>query len=98
MIVIREPIEFVWDKGNKDKNWSKHEVANKECEESFFDENRQIFKDKLHSGKEKRYISLGETKEGRLLYTVFTIRIKKIRIISSRDINKKERRLYEKTA
>lgn len=97
MIVIRKPIEFIWNKGNKDKNWTKHEVTNKEAEESFFDENRQIFKDKLHSGKEERHILLGKTKEGRLLYTVFTMRNKKVRIISSRDINRKERKLYEKT-
>jgi len=47
--------------------------------------------------QEERYILLGETKKRRPLYTVFTIRDKKIRIISSRDVNKKEVGLYEKT-
>lgn len=97
MLAIKEPIEFIWDRGNIDKNWTKHKVTNRECEEAFFDRNKKIYKDKLHSGKEERYILLGKTKKGRLLYTVFTIRKKKVRIISSRDINRKERKLYEKT-
>ena len=96
MIVIKKPVRFLWDNGNKDKNWEKHRVANEECEEIFFDNNKKIFKDKKHSFKEKRHIILGETKKRRLLYTVFTLRGEKIRVISSRDINKKEEKLYEK--
>jgi len=94
VIRINKPIKFQWDKGNKDKNWQKHKVADKECEEIFFDRDKKLYKDKLHSKKEERFILLGKTKKERLLYTVFTIRNKKIRVISSRDINKKERRLY----
>ena len=89
-------MEFIWDKGNLDKNWHKHEVKTKECEEIFFDENKKIAKDKLHSNGEKRFIILGKTKKHRLLYLVFTMRGKKIRVISARDTNKKERKLYEK--
>ena len=96
MVVIKEPFVFEWDKGNKDKNWLKHKVQNVECEEVFFDVNKKILKDKLHSKKEKRYILLGETKKFRALFIVFTIRNKKIRIISARDLNNKERRIYEK--
>lgn len=97
MKVLNEPLKFDWDKGNIDKNWKKHQVSNTECEEIFFDENKKILKDRLHSGSEDRYIILGKTKKERLLFVVFTIREKKIRVISARDINKKERRLYEKT-
>jgi len=39
---------------------------------------------------------MGKTKQGRLLFVVFTIRRKKIRIISARDTNRKEELLYEK--
>lgn len=94
----KESIEFFWDKGNIDKNWGKHRVTNRECEEIFYDKKKKISKDVLHSGKEGRFILLGKTKTGRLLYLVFTIRNKKIRVISARDINKKEVPLYEKTA
>ena len=100
MIVIKIglPVEFIWDKRNLDKNWRKHKVNNKECEEIFFDESKKISKDKFHSNREKRWILLGKTKKNRLLYLVFTIRNKKIRVISARGTNKKERKLYEKTA
>jgi uncharacterized DUF497 family protein len=94
MVTVKEPIEFIWDKGNIDKNWRKHQVSNRECEEVFYDNKKKIYKDKLHSGKEERFILIGKTKKERLLYSVFTIRGNKIRVISSRDINKKERRLY----
>lgn len=96
-VSYKETIGFIWDKGNKDKNWIKHQVADRECEEVLFDENKKIYKDKLHSAKEERFILLGKTKKDRLLYTVFTVGNKKIRIISARDINRKERKLYEKS-
>lgn len=98
MVILKKPVEFIWDKGDKDKNWLKHRVSNQECEEAFFDENKKITKDLRHSKKEKRYILLGKTKKNRLLFIVFTIRNKKIRVISARDIKKKEVYLYEKTA
>lgn len=98
MVTIKEPIKFIWDKGNIDKNWKKHKVTDQECEEVFFDKNKKTFKDKLHSGGEERFRIVGKTKKGRLLFVVFTIRRAKVRIISARDINKKEVYLYEKKA
>lgn len=87
--------EFEWDKGNINKN-KKHGVEDFESEEVFFDENKVILKDILHSQKEERFILLGRTKKGRILYIVFTERKKKVRIISARSVNKKEVYLYEK--
>ena len=87
---------FEWDSGNTDKIYRKHTVKPFECEEVFFDENKVILKDNLHSDKEERYVLLGKTKKERLLFLVFTTRQHKIRIISARDTNKKERSLYEK--
>ncbi len=97
MITLKEPSEFEWDKGNIDKNEIKHRVQNKESEETFFDSNKKIIKSrKLYFKDEERYILIGKTKKERLLYIVFTKREKKLRIISARDINKKEKYLYEK--
>ncbi len=94
---FKESLEFEWDSGNIDKN-KKHDVKNAECEEIFFDKNKVVLDDLKHSvGTENRFILLGKTKKGRLLYTVFTTRGKKLRIISCRDINKKEVKLYEET-
>ncbi len=95
MKVNTSAIEFDWDKGNTDKN-SKHGVRDWECEEVFFDQRKVFLKDSIHSANEARQILLGKTKQARLLFLVFTIRKGKIRIISVRDINKKEVHLYEK--
>lgn len=94
MKIIKQAFEFEWNQGNVGKNL-KHNVKDRESEEVFQDEHRFIFKDKLHSEGEERFRIIGKTKESRLLFIVFTMRDKKIRIISARDINKKEVYLYE---
>ena len=95
MLTLRPPVEFLWDKGNINKNYIKHKVSDWECEEAFFDVDKKIFKNKIHSIDEKRYLIIGKTKKRRMLFIVFTIRKKKIRVISARDVNKKEIKLYE---
>ena len=96
MITRKEPVEFEWDRGNQDKNWQRHKVTTKEAEEVFFDRNRRIAKDFLHSKKEDRYLLIGSTTQKRKLFIVFTQRDRKIRIISARDLNKKEYKLLKK--
>ncbi|MFH1671534.1 MAG: BrnT family toxin [Candidatus Portnoybacteria bacterium] len=95
MVKPTEIIEFEWDKGNKDKNLEIHNVSDEECEEIFFDPKKKILKDILHSTSEGRYVLIGKTKLKRLLFLVFTIRKDKIRVISARNLNKKEKHLYE---
>lgn len=97
MNVVEDVIFFDWDQGNRGKP-GKHAVTNEEAEEAFFDPHKKVSKDALHSATEDRYILLGKSKVRRLLYIVFTWRKTKIRIISVRDINKKEVHLYEKAA
>ncbi|MBI5452273.1 BrnT family toxin [Candidatus Gottesmanbacteria bacterium] len=94
---VGEVFEFQWDRGNIGKN-KKHKVEDRESEEPFFDEDKIIHKDIFHSKKEERFILIGKTKKGRLLYIVFTKRNSKFRTISARDINKKEVQIYEKAA
>lgn len=94
MKLYRSPIEFEWDEGNRDKNLKKHRVTNQECEEVFFDPQKKTLSDPLHSGKEERFILIGQTKKQRLLFIVFTIRKQRVRIISARDLNKKEKGIY----
>lgn len=95
MKTLPEPVEFDWDKGNFDKNFIKHKVTSKEAEEVFINL-KFIFEDEKHSLTESRYMIWGETNEGRKLSIFFTIRDKRIRVISARDMHKKERREYEK--
>jgi uncharacterized DUF497 family protein len=96
MIRLPEPLQFEWDDGNKDKNWLAHQVSYTEAEEAFFDSHKRLARDVLHSTEgEKRFILLGKTRRERLLFIVFTIRGESIRVISARDVGKKERPLYE---
>lgn len=87
---------FEWDEANIG-HIARHNVLPEEAEEVFFDENNVQDEDVEHSTNEKRYLIIGKTKEGRLLYQIFTVRVKKIRVISSRDINKKEVQLYKQS-
>lgn len=96
MSIFEDDLEFEWDEGNIGKN-KKHDVEDGEAEQPFFDMGKKIFQDELHSGRELRYRIVGKTSKGRLLFIAFTKRRGKIRIISARDINKKEVGLYEKT-
>jgi len=100
MIDVREPIIFEWDKGNELKNWLEHKVTRIEAEEIFTDTGKVVFSDIKHSQEEDRYVVIAKTKQGRMLFTVFTIRGEegKVRIISSRDADRKEVEIYEKKA
>lgn len=85
MAVISDPLQFDWDAGNSGKNKRSHDVEDWECEEVFFDPRKVILKDKLHSGKEERFILLGKTRQDRLLHLAFTIRNEKVGVISATD-------------
>ena len=87
---------FQWDKGNSLKNWLKHGVTQGEAEEVFFNEPLLLFEDEKHSTHEDRAVAFGHTNERRYLIVAFTIRNNWIRIISARNMNKKERVAYEK--
>lgn len=87
---------FDWDEVNKEKNWKKHKVTIKEAEEIFAYKPLKFAPDAKHSKSETRYVAYGKTNNGRKLAIVFTIRERTFRIISARDMNRKERRKYEK--
>ncbi len=90
-------MEFEWDYGNQNKNFKKHGVSDEEAESVFSDSDKAKYPDPKHSNIEPRFVLTGETKTGRQLFIVYTIRKNKIRIISARDLNKrKEGYLYEK--
>lgn len=97
MTVWEEPIQFQWDAGNREKNWIKHGVTTEECEEAFADPHKRMVSSALHVGGETRYVLFGHTQTNRLLVVVFTTRGQKVRVISARDIHRKERGLYEET-
>jgi hypothetical protein len=85
---------FDWDRNNIEKIWAKHKVGPFECEQIFFNTPLLAQNDIKHSQKERRYYVLGQTDKKRLLFVVFTIRNNLIRVISARDMGKKERKVY----
>ena len=94
MVHIANVDGFDWDAGNIHKNWHKHGVSYSECEEPFFNQPLLVSEDVKHSQGEQRLYALGQTNAGRQLFIVFTIRGNKIRIISARDMSRKERKIY----
>ena len=95
MIDLNKIIGFDWDKNNHEKNWEKHGILTSECEEVFFNLPLLLQPDPSHSQKEPRYYVLGHTIADRRLFIPFTVRENKIRVISARDMSKKERSVYE---
>ena len=93
--VIEQCEGFQWDTGNSAKNWDKHGVSRKDCEEVFFNHPLLLVPDSAHSKKEQRYYVLGQTDEGHRLFVAFTVRSHLIRVISARDMSRKERGIYE---
>jgi hypothetical protein len=89
---------FDWDDANRNKNWDKHKVAWWECEEVFFNQPLYVYADLQHSRSEERFYVLGKTNNSRLLFIVFAHRNHKIRMISARDMHKKERKMYNEKA
>lgn len=90
---------FDWDDGNARKSEEKHEVSMAEAEQVFFNDPLLLLADTKHSQRESRHHALGKTDEGRLLHITFTLRKagEKIRVISARDMHRKERKIYEQT-
>lgn len=98
MRLFPEFSRFDWDAGNRDKNWRRHKVLWWECEEVFFNQPLYVLADRKRSLSEERLYALGRTHDDRFLFIVFTRRKSKVRVISARDMSKKERKIYlEKT-
>ena len=95
MRIFDEVVGFEWNDGNRDKNLVKHGVSSGECEEVFLDSYKVVRKDSKHSSTEKRHVVIGKINQGRILFVSFTVRRDRIRVISARDVNKKERKYYD---
>ena len=88
---------FEWDEGNLLKNWERHRVTASECEQIFFNRPLVTGLDTKHSRGEDRHYGLGMTDGGRALFVVFTIRNNKVRVISARDMNRQERKVFDES-
>ena len=99
MIDFGRIVGFEWDRGNTLKN-DKHGVTMLEAEQIFFVAPLVVTSDEQHSKTEPRYRALGQTLLGRKLAVIFTLRtgLTRIRVISARDMHRKERTVYEQEA
>jgi hypothetical protein len=90
-------VGFDWDGGNARKS-EKHGVSQSETEQVFFDVRLLVVADEYHSTTELRYHALGTTLDGRSLHVTFTLRASGtlIRVISARNMHRKERQIYER--
>ena len=97
MILFDRIDGFEWDTGNSRKSVDKHGVSQAEAEQMFFNDPRLIVEDPRHSANEPRFHALGKTDAGRRLHATFTIRQDgaKLRVISARDMHRKERIRYD---
>lgn len=92
-------VGFDWDDGNARKN-QKHGVSQSKAEEVFFNQPLLLLEDSRHGGQESRFHALGKTHEGRTLHIAFTLRADDslIRVISARDMHRKERAIYDQAS
>ena len=97
MIPLSKITGFNRDEGNTRKN-EKHGVSMAEAEQVFFNAPLILLEDAKHSSAEPRFHALGQTDDDRLLHITFTLRDagEKIRVISARDMHRKEKAIYEK--
>ena len=91
---------FDWDHGNARKNVDKHAVSQSEAEQLFFNDPLLVLTDRKHGEGETRLHALGHTDDGRRLHITFTLRDERslLRVISARDMSRKERDAYGKEA
>ena len=97
MIDLDQIAGFDWDDGNIRKSADKHDVSQAEAESIFFNDPLIVIGDAKHSETERRFNALGKTAQNRLLHITFTLRQNGtvVRVISARDIHRKERKAYE---
>jgi uncharacterized DUF497 family protein len=99
MTDLSKVIGFEWDERNARKN-EQHGVSMAEAEQLFFNSPLLVLSDAKHSETEPRFHALGKTHEGRRLHISFTLRDadRFIRVISARDMHRKERLIYEEAS
>ena len=88
-------MEFEWDDDKAEANERKHGVTFAEAMTVFADPLSLTGYDPGHSDGEDRYITMGESADGRLLIVSHTDRGGAIRIISAREATRRERKDYE---
>jgi uncharacterized protein len=88
-------MDFDWDKQKAASNLYRHKVSFEEAATVFGNPLSDTFDDPDHSATEKRFLIIGHSKKGRLLFVSHTDDGETVRIISARELTRTERELYE---
>ena len=88
-------LNFEWSPNKAKKNIAKHGVPFDEAATVFSDPLSMTYDDPDHSYDENRYIIIGLSAFGKLLFVSHVETVDTIRIISARQLTRKERRQYE---
>ena len=88
-------LKFEWDPKKATSNVRKHGVSFEEAASVFSDLLAAVYEDPDHSVREKRFLTIGTSRQGRLLHISFADRGERIRIINAREVTSKERKRYE---
>lgn len=85
---------FEWDEDNIE-HVARHRVEPWEAEDALLDPGR-LGTPAYRVGRETRRAALGATESGRILFLVFTSRGRRVRVITARDAETKEKRRYRR--
>mgnify|MGYP003467059738 FL=1 len=88
-------MEFEWNPAKARDNEAKHKVSFYEATEVFADHLSSTVPDPDHSLDEERFVIFGQTLQGRYLVVAFTDRSGRLRLISAREMTRRERQAYE---
>ena len=88
-------VEFEWNPAKASANVRKHRVSFLEAATVFCDPLAITIFDPEHSHDEDRYITIGVSPSGRVLMAAHTDRGGRVRIITARELTRKEREAYE---
>ena len=92
--------DFVWDEAKAAENLRKHGVAFRQAASAILDPLALTVFEMGHSETEERWLTLGQTSEGRLLAVSHAYREMpdgraRVRLISARQATRQERQRYE---
>ncbi len=88
-------MRFDWDKNKAASNLAKHKVSFEEATTVFGNPLSDTFDDPDHSAKEQRFLIIGYSEKGSLLFVSHTDDGETVRIISAREPTRTEREAYE---
>jgi uncharacterized DUF497 family protein len=91
-------LTFEFDLAKAAANLKKHRVSFDEAVTVFADPLRSTIHDEIHSSEERRFITVGQSTRGRVLFVVYTESDSSTRLIGARVATATERRQYEEVS